>query len=83
MSVKGRRTYKNSPTKEKLREWGSLSREGDKMKFVDVRFKRWQILGFREVVGGNEFHRWDVLGMKDDLWDRVRGLGSITWKGCK
>ena len=20
--------------------------------------------------------------MKDDLWARVRGLGSITWKGC-
>ena len=20
--------------------------------------------------------------MKDDLWARVRGLGSTTWKGC-
>ena len=20
--------------------------------------------------------------MKDNLWARVRGLGSITWKGC-
>ena len=26
----------------------SLSRKGDKIKFVDVRFKRWQIVGFRE-----------------------------------
>ena len=25
---------------EKLRDWGSLGREGDKIKFVDVRFKR-------------------------------------------
>ena len=26
----------------------------------------------------NELH---VLGMNDDLWDKVRGLGSETWKG--
>ena len=31
---------------------------------------------------GEEFHSREVLGMKDDLWARVRGLGSITWKGC-
>ena len=23
------------------------------------------------------------LGMNDDLWDRARGLGSETWKGCE
>ena len=23
------------------------------------------------------------LGMNDDLWDRVGGLGSETWKGCE
>ena len=34
-------------------------------------------------MGGNEFHSWEVLGMKDDLWDGVRGLGSVTWKGCE
>ena len=21
--------------------------------------------------------------MNDDLWDKVRGLGSETWKGCE
>ena len=31
---------------------------------------------------GKEFHSGEVLGMKDDLWARVGGLGSITWKGC-
>ena len=40
MSGKGCRAYNNAPTKEKLREWGSLSREGGKIKFVDVRLKR-------------------------------------------
>ena len=33
-----------------------------------------------EVVGGNEFHSWEILGMKEDLWARVCGLGSVTWK---
>ena len=40
MSGKGRRAYNKAQTKGKLRKWGSLSREGDKIKFVDVRFKR-------------------------------------------
>ena len=40
MSGKGRRAYNKAPTKEKLRKWGNLSRKGDKIKFVDVRFKR-------------------------------------------
>ena len=29
------------------------------------------------------FHMLHVLGMSDDLWDRVHGLGSETWKGCE
>ena len=24
-----------------------------------------------------------VLGMSDDLWDRVCGLGNETWRGCE
>jgi len=40
MPGKGHRAYNKASTKEKLRKWGSLSREGDKIKFVDVRFKR-------------------------------------------
>ena len=30
---------------------------------------------------GKMFHVLQVLGMLD-LWDRVQGLGSETWKGC-
>ena len=37
MSGKGRWAYNKAPTNEKLRELGSLSREGDKNEFVDVR----------------------------------------------
>ena len=42
-----------------------------------------KLLDSRKVVGGNEFHSREVLGMKDDLRDRFRGLGNVTWKGCK
>ena len=40
MSRKGRGSYNKAPTKGKLRKWRSISREGDKIKFVDVRFQR-------------------------------------------
>ena len=30
--------------------------------------------------GGKRFHKLHGLGMNDDLRDRVRGLGSETWK---
>ena len=30
---------------------------------------------------GKTFLKLHVLGMNDDLWDRVRELGSETWKG--
>ena len=32
---------------------------------------------------GNMLLKLHFLGMNDDLWDRVRGLGSETWKGCE
>ena len=32
---------------------------------------------------GKTFQKLHVLGINGDLWDRVRGLGSETWKGCE
>ena len=29
------------------------------------------------------FHKLHVHGMNDDVWDRVRGLGSENWKRCE
>ena len=29
---------------------------------------------------GNTFHKLHVLGMNNDLWDRVHKLGNETWK---
>ena len=31
--------YNKAQAKEELRKWGRLSRNGDKIKFVDIRFK--------------------------------------------
>ena len=28
-------------------------------------------------------HKLHVLGMNDDLWDRVHEVGSETWRGCE
>ena len=30
---------------------------------------------------GKVFQSLQVLGMNEDLWERIRGLDSMTWKG--
>ena len=30
---------------------------------------------------GKVFQSLQGLGMKEDLWERVRGLDRVTWKG--
>ena len=32
---------------------------------------------------GKTFHKFHVIGMNDDLWDKFRGLSSEIWKGCE
>ena len=32
---------------------------------------------------GKTFHKLHVLGMNDNLRDRVSEVGSETWKGCE
>ena len=36
-----------------------------------------------DCLAATTVHKLHVLGTNDDLWDRVRGLGSETWKGCE
>ena len=57
-----------------------LRGERDQIKFIDLRFERWQAVRFRNEEEGKTFHRLHVLGMNNDLWGRVPGLGSETWK---
>ena len=57
------------PQKMKKEESKRLRGEGDQIKFIDLRFERWQVLGFREAKRRPYVHKLHVLGMNDDLWD--------------
>ena len=53
-----------APTKEERR--GRLRGEGDKIKFSDLRFEKWEVVGI--WIGRlQDFHILHVLGMNDDL----------------
>ena len=69
-----------SPYKGPTIKEGERLRERDKIKFIDLRFERWQVGNSGKQEESKTFHRLHVLGMNDDLWDRVRGLASETWK---
>ena len=62
----------------KKEESEQLRGERDQIKFIDLRFERWQVVGQKSNEEGKTFHKLHVLGIKHDLWDRVRGLGSKT-----
>ena len=80
---KGRGDIYIAPTKEEReRQRG----ERDQIKFIgllmlDLKDGKLQDSGKQEE--GKTFLKLHVLGMNEDLWDRVRGLGSETWKGCE
>ena len=48
-----------------------------------LKYERWQIIGFGKEEEGKTFYKLHVLWMNDDLWNRVRGIGSEAWKGCE
>ena len=54
---------------------------GESLLFSDLKDGRLCDSGKQEE--GKKFHKLHVLGINDDLWDRVRGLGSEIWKGCE
>ena len=37
------------------------------MKFINLRFERWQVLGLRKQEEGKRFHKLYVLGMDNAL----------------
>ena len=71
------------PQQGKEEESEQLRGERDNIKFIDLRFERWQVVRFRKPNEGKTFHKLHVLGKNDDLWDKVRKVGSETWKGCE
>ena len=46
---------------------GRLRGEGDEIKFIDLRFERWQVVGLGEEQRGKAFHELLVLGMNHEM----------------
>ena len=79
MLRKGHGGLYKAPAKEDRS--GRLREEGDKIKFIDLRFERRQKLqDSGEEEESKTFHELHVLGTNVDLWDRARGVGSEIWK---
>ena len=68
MLGKGHRGVYKSPTEEES-DWLTGER---KIKFIDLRVERWKVVGFRKGRKGKKFHKLHVVGMNDDLCNRVR-----------
>ena len=55
-----------------IQRLGRLRGEGDKIKFINPRFERGQVAGFRKGRRRQEKScQLHVLAMNYDLWDRV------------
>ena len=82
MLWKGHGGILKSPTMEDRRKLKDKRREiKSSLLIFDLKDGKLHHSGKQEE--GKAFHKLHVLRMKDDLWDRVRGLGSKTWKGCE
>ena len=54
------------PQQRKKEESERLRGNRDQIKFIDLGFERWQVVGFRKEEG-KTFHKLHVLEMNDDL----------------
>ena len=61
------------PQRRKKEEIERLRGERDQIKFIDLRFRAGKLKASGKQEGGKTFHLLHVLGMNDDLWDKVRG----------
>ena len=52
MLGKGHSGIYNVSTKEERRKSERLRGEGDRIKFIDLRFERWQVVGLSELCWG-------------------------------
>ena len=55
------------PQPRKKEKSENLRGERDQIKFIDLRFERWQVAGLRKARECKTFHKLHVLGMNDDL----------------
>ena len=59
------------PQRRKKEESERLTGEGDRIKFIDRRFERWQVADLGKEEEGKTFHKLNALEMNDDLWDII------------
>ena len=59
------------PQQRKKEEGERLRGERDKVEFIDLRFERWQVIGFGKEEEGKTLHELHVLGMNGDLKDMM------------
>ena len=71
-----------APKKEKRRKRKAKRRE-IRSSLLILYLKDGQLQHSRKEDGGKMFHKLHVIGMNDDLWDKVCRLGSEIWKGCE
>ena len=62
------------PQQRKKEESERLKGERYQFKLIYRRFERWQVDSGKQEEG-KTLHKLHVLGMNDELWDKVRGLG--------
>ena len=74
-------TY-TKPQKRK-KEGDRLNGERDKVKFIDLRFERRQVVGLGKEEQDKAFYKLQVFWINGDLWEIISGLGSEIWKGCE
>ena len=67
--------------KEKRKRKAERSEVRSRSLILDLKDGKLQDSGKQEE--GKTFHKLHVIGMNEDLWDGVHGLGSETWKGCE
>ena len=71
------------PQQRKKEESERRRGERYQFRFIDLRFERGSVVGSGKQEEGKTFHKLHVLGMNEDLWDKVRGLCSESLKGCE
>ena len=55
------------PRQRKKEESERVRGDGGKIKFIDLRLERGQVVGSGKQEGGKTFHKLHVTGMNDDL----------------
>ena len=71
-----------SPSKGRKKKAKGLEERDIRSSLLILDLKDGKLSDSGKEEEGKMFHNMHVLGMNDDLWDRVRELGSETWKGC-